>query len=237
MPTRAASLHLLALSLGLLCSTACASEDGNSGGGCREGTFGCPCIDGFACEPGLTCSSGSNVCIAPDGGDAGDGGDGPITDLPSGDGDGDGDGDITCSDSSTCAETDVCFGSVCRPATDLVYDVETSFEPNTCEDGLSYPIDPFYELYIDGVLAGTTDWISVCGPANWGDTFLVAGWEVPFWAFIDDEGNFTDEPLLDFCFNTGGDCTPVPPVHLHAGQYETVQDGHTVSLVFTPISD
>lgn len=67
-------LALMALCAAVIASSCAASEGGeetDDGGACTVGAEGCPCTQGGACDPGLTCLS--DLCVDTNAGTGGDG--------------------------------------------------------------------------------------------------------------------------------------------------------------------
>jgi hypothetical protein len=144
----------------------------------------------------------------------------------------------SCGASSQCFPNEVCFLGRCNDPWMLDYELNTEFSPATCDDGFSYPIDPFYILTVNSLELPRTDYVSGCGFIEWPDRPTIAGTDVVRWDFWDDEDPFAHEFLAAFCWQEGATgCSPIPREVLHDGGWEGEigATGHLVRLTLTPL--
>lgn len=214
-------------------------------GSCEPGAVGCACADDV-CQAALVCVADICSWPPPDGDDGSD--EAPPIETGNEESSGmdtaEDSGPTACGGNSECTENEACGpDNVCVFAFDLAYEIRIpGWWPDTCVDnGLDADADLWWQLELDGVVAGESGWVQGGCPGSWPETTAcipAGGFYGAFVLYAWDEDGAEDGLRDILWWDYGGDgfADSLDPQYLHAGVYDDVTNtGGSVLIEFTVV--
>lgn len=222
-----------------------AAGAGDDTGSCEAGTAGCACAQG-ACLDQLVCIA--SICSWPPPDDDAESGSNPPVETGNDESSGvDSAGDsgpTACADSDACAAYEVCAtNNVCAYALDLAYEIRVpTWAPATCIDNVvDADADLWWQLELDGSVAGSSEWVQGGCPGNWPATSICVPAGALYASFVLlawDEDGASDELQDVLWWDADSDrfADIIDLDLLHAGAYDGVTNtGGSVRVEFAVV--